>query len=226
MPAPRRTRHGRPHPAAGAPSRHGATTRSPCRLHGLSRESPQGPGDARSVHRSRQTSSASTDSPRVLLSSRGDSERVIAPRPRDGPLRAGSSAAVNSGCTSPRRRRPATGPGPTRCAGPAGERLRRALARRVSTLGLERRAKLLVHSGVSSWPCEAAACRAAAATTSSSGPMMASWQLRSLSNRRQSAMTRSMVPPFPGYRAIQHPGSPRQGPPPWTIDTPARLFRD
>jgi hypothetical protein len=51
--------------------------------------------------RSGKMGSASTDSPGVLLSSRGGSERVIALRPRDGPLRADGSAVVNSGCTRP-----------------------------------------------------------------------------------------------------------------------------
>lgn len=56
-------------------------------------------------------------------------------------------------------------------------------------------------SGVSSWPCEAAACWAAAATTSSSGPMIVSWQSLSLSKRRQSAMNRFNFPPLTSSEA-------------------------
>jgi len=45
--ASRRRRHGRPQPAVGAPVEPGATTRSPCLLHGLLPASPQGPRELR-----------------------------------------------------------------------------------------------------------------------------------------------------------------------------------
>ena len=54
----------------------GATTRSPCRLHGLLRVSQEGPSESRQVGPHRQTSSASSAGRRVLRPSKAEARRL------------------------------------------------------------------------------------------------------------------------------------------------------
>jgi hypothetical protein len=71
-----RIRHRRSSSASAWHAVVSATTRSPCRLHGLLRVSREGPSETRQVRPHRQTSSASSASRRVLRSSKAEARRL------------------------------------------------------------------------------------------------------------------------------------------------------
>jgi hypothetical protein len=66
----RRRRHGRPQPAAGAPSSPARRPESPCRLHGLLPASPRGPHEVRHARRPHTLSRRRRLDPRASSSSR------------------------------------------------------------------------------------------------------------------------------------------------------------
>src|SRR4051812_27806767 len=175
--------------------------------------------------------SASSDNPGALLSSEGRQRTRRRPSGRvTTPLRAGGSAIVNSGCTRPEAALPRpTGRRPRRVAPnqSAGERLGYALARRVSALGLEHRAKLLAQLG-----CVLVAMRRGGVLSGGRNHVVLrpdDGQLAVAVALKTTAIGHDTVQssPFPGYRAIQHPSNPRvKCMPPWTIHTPVRLLRN